>query len=388
LIVKNKRQQGVALVTALIITSIAVSLAAMIMYRQQIQIRLSSNISHLEQSYLYANGMEDWAATILENSYNDHPGYDSHLDDWYTENALILPITGGIMEGKLYDLQARINLNSLRRPIELVASANPITNLSNSASVTLTSTGSEDKDNDPDKTDPKKMVIDIAKVTRERLINLIAQIDPDQDMGPPENFTDILKDWIDKDQTNGNIQEDTDGSGNGAESPYYQSLEPAYYSADTELVSPTELRLLKGMNEKIYKQLVTTTSTLPTELNKKPTKTPINVNTADEKVLRALGFDPGAVENIIEVRKNEPFKTLKEFTELTVVTNILKTQQNPQGLDPLDLDVKSNYFLLRGKVEISNARLYINSILHRKNGQVSVIMRDFSNPQSITKAIN
>jgi len=111
----QNKQSGVALITAMIITSIAISLAGTVTYRQQIHIRLSSNISHLEQSYLYAKGMEDWAGTILERTYKDHKDYDSLEDDW----AVLLPpipIPGGVMNGQLYDLQARINLNSLARP--------------------------------------------------------------------------------------------------------------------------------------------------------------------------------------------------------------------------------------------------------------------------------
>ena len=93
-----KKQRGIALITALIITSIAISLAATVMYRQQIHIRFSGNIAHMEQAYIYANGMEDWAGTILKNSYNDHPKYDSLKDDW----AVLLPpipIPGGVMNG-------------------------------------------------------------------------------------------------------------------------------------------------------------------------------------------------------------------------------------------------------------------------------------------------
>jgi general secretion pathway protein K len=372
------KQHGVALITAMIITSIAVSIAAMMMYRQQIQIRLSSNINHLEQSYLYANGMEDWAGTILEKSYKDHPEYDSHLDDWYSDSALVLPITGGIMSGKLYDLQARINLNSLIRP-KVKISKPP----------TGSSTGSATVPTNEEKNKTEDKYSDIAAVTRQRLFSLINSIDPDQDMGPPENFAEILKDWIDKDQTNGNLVAEDQSSGNGAESPYYQSLEPAYYSADTVLVSPTELRLLKGMNEKIYKALVENTSTLAIEVNQKSNDTPINVNTTPDQVLKAIGFAPNEVEEINKARQDEPFKTIKDFKALPVVANALMTDENDQeGVDPLDLDVKSSYFLLQGKVEINNTRLFINSILERKNGQVSVIMRDFSNPETITKAID
>ena len=58
-------------------------------------------------------------------------------------------------------------------------------------------------------------------------------------------------------------------------------------------------------------------------------------------------------------------------------------------MNPLDIDINSQYFLLEGKVEINDTRLFVNSVLWRKqNGQVSVIMRDFNNPKTITKAIN
>ncbi len=369
-----RQQKGIALITALIITSIAVSLAGMIMYRQQIQIRLSSNIGHFEQAYLYANGMEDWAGTILDKSFEDHPDYDSVKDDWYSESGITLPITGGIMQGKLYDLQARINLNSLNRP-KIPIKKTP----SNAASIPNKDDQEEEKYTYP------------AEVTRQRLVNLMTnEVDPDQEMGPPENFTDVLKDWIDNDQDNGNKEKGGDGSGNGAESPYYQTQEPAYYSADTELISLTELRLLKEMKEEIYKKLVEHTTTLPIiDKAKKSLDTHININTAKKPVLIAIGFTPDVADEILEQVRDTPFETIKDFTESSIVSNALKTENNAEGaVDPDQLDVKSNYFYLEGKVEINNVRIFINSILERKNGKVSVIMRDFSNPQSITKAVN
>ena len=372
-----KQQKGIALITAMIITSIAVSLAGMIMYRQQIQIRLSSNIGHFEQAYLYANGMEDWAGTILDKSFEDHPDYDSIKDDWYSESGITLPITGGIMQGKLHDLQARINLNSLNRPKV------PIKNKKKTPS-SLASNQTNNQNKEEKYTYP-------AEVTRQRLVNLMTnEVDPDQEMGPPENFTDVLKDWIDDDQDNGNKEKGGDGNGNGAESPYYQTQEPAYYSADTELISLTELRLLKEMKEKVYKKLVEHTTTLPIiDKAKKSLDTHININTAKKPVLIALGFTPDIADEILEQVKDTPFETIKDFTGSSIVSGSLKIENTSDGgVDPDQLDVKSNFFYLEGKVEINNIRIFINSILERKNGKVSVIMRDFSNPQSITKAVN
>ncbi len=381
-----QKQKGVALITALIITSVAVSLATLIIYRQQIQIRLSSSINTLEQNYQYAYGMEDFAGTILKRSWEDHPEYDSLNDDWYSETGLVLPITGGVMTGKLYDLQARINVNSLNRPKTEKLLSDPNKDASKGAVVIGTGAGIPNQNEDNNK-EPEKEFEDIASVTKDRLNRLISNIDTQQDMGPAESFAVNLRDWIDKDEDNGKSASSEDDSdiGNGAETPHYQSLEPAYYSANTEMISPTELRLVKNMQEKFYITISNEISVLPTLVNDKANNTPINVNTASENVLAALGFTPDAISNIIDTRQDEPFTSLDGFKEVIVVKNALASDL----VDSLDIDVKSEYFLLEGKVEINNTRLFINSILWRnQNGVVSVIMRDFSNPQSISKAIN
>ncbi len=373
---RTSRQQGIALITALIITAIAVSLAATVMYRQQIHIRFSGNIAHVEQAYLYANGMEDWAGTFLEKSYKKHPGYDSLKDDW----AVLLPpipIPGGVMNGQLFDLQARINLNSLNRKPIRVRQQNQNNNQNNNQGTNR----SPNRQPNPNQQRRQEEVIDIAQITRNRITSLMRKtIDPDEEMGPAENFSDIVKDWIDKDQTNGNLKPHSAGSGFGAESPYYQSLEKPYFSADTLLVSPTELRLLKDMNKKVYKKLLDDQliSTLPIRL-----KTPINVNTAKEEILKAIGFDEQTVSNIIKKREEEPFQTINSFLDFDDVRLALTPSQLTGHLSKEDLDVKSSYFLLQGVVRINHARLFVNSLLERKRGKVSVIMRDFSNPQKI-----
>ncbi|HIP95204.1 MAG TPA: general secretion pathway protein GspK [Leucothrix sp.] len=357
----QNKQSGVALITAMIITSIAISLAGTVMYRQQIHIRLSSNISHLEQSYLYAKGMEDWAGTILERTYKDHKDYDSLEDDW----AVLLPpipIPGGVMNGQLYDLQARINLNSLARPKPRApqggaGGGTPQGGAGGGAPQRGAGSGAP-----PTPTKPY-----VAEITKKQLKNLMIQLDPDQDMGPPENFVDILSDWIDKDQ---------DTSDFGAESDYYQSLEPAYFSADSVLVSPTELRLLKDMKKKIYDKLLKHLTTLPIK-----TETPINVNTASLEILKAVGFDPASAEAIRKEVEKRPFRNHNEFKEyLDNNADVTKPENFDEKLEIKNLSVNSNFFLLQGNVKINNARLFINSILERKNGKVSVIMRDFRNP--------
>jgi general secretion pathway protein K len=351
------KQRGVALIVALIVTMLAVSIAASILYRQQIHIRLSSNISHLEQAYLYADGMEGFAGTILEASFDDHPKYDSLKDTWAFE-GIVFPILGGAMSGQIYDLQGRINLNSLARPIP------PKPKPAKPAQAGQPAVPAK----------PQKP--DIAGITRFRLLSLIQEIDPSDSMGLPQDFGTKIKDWIDKDQTNGNVKPGNQGTGSGAESPYYQSLENAYFSADTLLVNPTELRLLKDMNKEVYNKLINNKDPKKSLISTLPItqETPINVNTANIEVLKSIGFDPASADDIIRERDINPFEEMKN--------SFLQSSIQAQGgnIDKNDLDVKSSYFLLRGKIEINNARLFINSILYRNKGKVSVIMRDFSTP--------
>ncbi len=396
---KYSQQRGVALIIALIITTIALTLSAAIIYRQQLHIRLTGNIASLGQAYQYASGMEDWAGTILEKDYQDDPKVDSLDEDWATLLPPI-PIPGGTMNGQLFDLQARINLNSLAEKKRPRQRNNTNTN-SNQQSVNQTPQNGNRGQQTPNNQGNNQQLppLDIAAVTRARLTRLIEQtIDPDGDMGPAENFADILKDWVDPDQVNGNPGNEPDdnqgGSGSGAESPHYQSLQHPYYSASTMMVSPTELRLLKDMDDKVYQKLLPLVATLPIAERGRPVSTAININTASEEVFKAIGFSESAAKNIIKERdsKEKPdkkaFSSLQEFLELEDVKNAIPANpdpNNPPAVSKDNLTVKSDFFLLQGTVKINNAQLYINSILYRKNGKVSVIMRDFSNPQSFPK---
>lgn len=347
------QQKGVALIIALVITTIAVSLASLAMYRQQLQIRLSGNISNLEQAYEYAVGMEDWSKKILEKDYKDNPKVDSLKEDWAFELPPI-PIPGGSLKGQLFDLQGRINLNTL---------------IANFPKIKPKKKNGPNGKGGLDKLN--KQAFKTETLVYEQIVKLITKIDTEQTLGPAQNFADTVKDWVDKDD------EESQG---GAESAYYQSQERPYMSANSLLMNNSELLLLKGMTKEITEKLLPLVSSLPKD-------TKININTAEKEVLEAIGFDQATIKDIKAARDKAPFETMQDFWDLDKVkiffdpnTERGKRKANYKQI----LSNTSNYFLLQGQVNINNARIFINSVLERKKGKVRVIMRDYSKPPITT----
>ena len=105
------REQGVALITVMLILALATILAVSMSSRQQLDIHRSANVFNFEQAYQYVLGGESWAKQILKRDFNDNK-IDSFEDDWATVLPP-LPIEGGQMSGQIEDLQARFNLNNL-----------------------------------------------------------------------------------------------------------------------------------------------------------------------------------------------------------------------------------------------------------------------------------
>ena len=94
----------------------------------------------------------------------------------------------------------------------------------------------------------------------------------------------------------------------------------------------------------------------------------INVNTAGEGTLFALGLDEQSAQAIIQARSDEPFARVEEFTGHPAV----------QGaeLDATRLAVESRYFLLRAEAVIGEVRFELSSVLFRdEEGEVKVISR-------------
>ncbi|RUM94917.1 MAG: hypothetical protein DSZ28_00690 [Thiothrix sp.] len=287
------QQAGVALISAMLVVMLATTAAVALTYEVQINIRRSTNMITRDQAWQYLLGGEDFVKSLIKLAI------DNDRSDELFKEEKVLPVEGGMVTGKLSDLQARLNINGL-----------------------VNGEGAVDN------------------ITFGHLQNLLEQLEID-----PSRL-DAIIDWMDK---NNDIT-----SSNGAEDNYYFGLETPYRAANRPFDSPSEISLIREMTEEDSKKLLQEISVLPNN-------TPININTASEAVLKAIGVeDPQAVV------KARPFKELKDFKALKLMDD--DQMQN--------LDIKTNYFLLKGTAKIGRAHLTGYSIIHRDSkGMMRIVSR-------------
>lgn len=243
-------QAGIALVTALLVVSLATTAAAAMLSRQQIDIARTENLLSSEQAYQYGLGVESWAAALLavdrQNSDTDHL-----REAWATQLGP-LTVEGGEVSGYTEDMQGRFNLNNLAEPEE-----NGV----------------------------------IAKERFERLLGVV---------GVAPAVADAVADWLDTDNEA--------RSPNGAEDAAYLSEQPAYRAANGKLVSVSELRLVKGVTEELYEALAPYIAALPvvTPVNVNTAPIPVLMSLIP-------GLSDSQAKSLVGARGETGFASVEEF---------------------------------------------------------------------------
>lgn len=262
-------QKGVALITALLIVALATVISVNLSTRLQLDIRRTGNVIASEQATLYLIEAEHWSRRILKTDREDN-NFD-HLNESWAIEIPPLPVEGGSIQGKLSDLQACFNLNSLYQGGTVNA---------------------------------------LAKDRFQRLMQELTK-------PPRKDLSQAIIDWVDTD-LNTTIPD-------GAEDDYYLNIENPYRSANQPLLSLSELRLIKGFeNDTIIQEAKDWLCAFGPSAA-------INVNTAPEEVLKSLaaGISNTIAEEIIKNRQQTPYETMKDFLDTNKLSTIIT---NPDGL--------------------------------------------------------
>jgi general secretion pathway protein K len=328
-----KSQNGVALITAMLVVALAAILASALVSQLFLDIRRTANIFQSEQAHLYNLNAENIALfTLAEDEKFPTTKEFDDLAQYSKDNEQSYPVPGGSITGSVIDLQGRFNLNNL----------SPLNETNQKREIT-------------------------------RFKNLLTALEINTSLH--NELTDSLIDWID-DANPPNSQT----SPFGAEYDYYIGLEHPYRPANDFMTSATELRMVKGFNEvaegtkkTIYDILKDHICTLPAhDIN-------ININTATPEVLEALeNIDHGLAEEVTQQREESSFSKLDDFLDI-----INSKQPKNKKLKSFDgAYIASEYFLLTSTAQIGENKVTMYSTIFREaspgngpDGRIRIIRR-------------
>jgi general secretion pathway protein K len=308
------KQRGVAVITALLLTTLAITIVASLFWQQQVQVRSIENQRLQLQKQWILRGALDWASLILREDAK-HSGVDTLDEPWavplaetrldqYVENARSdTDTTDATLSGSISDAQARYNLtnlcvNGIINPAEVAVFERLLSH--------------------------QKIDLNLAQATADLMA--AAQKKP-------------------------------------AASSTNQNQEPA--SQPMNLTQVDDLLAVPGINPAMLDELKTLVIFLPHA-------TPINVNTAPVEVLAAkinsLTMDDAIA--LVSSRNTAYFKDIADF-KTRLPGKILSASDK-------EASTTSNYFLVNGKVRMSRAGLNMQALIERTVGQTKLIwIREF-----------
>jgi general secretion pathway protein K len=300
---RRRWQRGIAIILALLVTSLATILSVSLSSNQALFFRRTENIIRQEQAYQYLLGAEDFGKTVLAFDAQQN-NTDSMQDAWAATDpkapkgapaGYTVPVEAGNVGGSIEDAQGRFNINNLA--------------------------------------DPK----DKASLDAFRELLTINNIPPD--------LENAVLDWLDPDQ-NARFPD-------GAEDVDYLQGERAYRAANALMGSVSELLFVKGFNYQMYEALAPALIALPTS------GIHVNVNTATPLVLRMIvkGLSQQDAETLANDLAKKPVTDIKDFLSNSLVTG--------KPVDTTGIDVRSSYFMIHAYANVGSARAHLDSLIYR-----------------------
>jgi len=259
----RQQQRGVAIITAMLVVSIGTIIAVNLMWQATLDLRRAESALAADQGLMYVQGAEAWVADILRLDQVNSPDSDNLAEEWATELPP-LPVDGGVISGRLEDLQGRFNLNNL-----------------------VTADGMEDP---------------IARAQFERLLTLL-ELD--------STLAGVVLDWLDPDiETH---------FPSGGEDAAYADTDPPYRTPNSMITTASELLAVSGFDRDSYVKLAPYVAALPIG-------TKLNVNTASEILLASLSddIDLSTAAALIQERAGAEFIDINATFEGLVEPEVLE----------------------------------------------------------------
>ncbi|MGZ8319288.1 MAG: type II secretion system minor pseudopilin GspK [Telluria sp.] len=313
------RQRGVAVITALLLCTLAVSIVASLFWQQQVQVRSMENQRlHLQTKWIL-RGALDWASIVLRQDGIDSPNQttlnavwntplaETRLDQYIERERVAGEVFDATLSGRVIDASSRYNLRSL--------SDGQVINLKQLAVYTSLL---------------KVLQIDPALAARTAQMVSRAEAPAVQPLA---------------------------GGTPGA--PALAAA--AQTSVPMQLRQVDDLLAIQGYTPQIVAKLREFVIVLPG--NPKPK---LNVNTAPPEVLAAIvqGYTLSDGQALAARRKTAYFLDINQFKAALF-------GKLPHDED--ELEVRSEYFLVQSKIRLDRANLDAEALVERKAGSPTVL---------------
>ncbi len=312
-----KQQQGIALITILVMVALATILAATIAKRQAATAESTAYLMRQNQSLIYAKSAEAFFSELLVDDAENAAEVD-HLQETWAQPMPAFPVEDGYVSGIIQDESGKFNLNSL---------------------VTAEGTVNEN-----------------AKAWFELILKRA---------GLPAQLSEAVIDWQDENEIPSGSM--------GAESNYYQGLPNAALPPNAKFHSVEELKLIRGFEENKYKLIESYLSAAPMQ------DSTVNINTASAFLLASMDekLDVNAVQQLLDQRQAnlEHFSNVSELWALEPFAQVEAAKRNV--LNSL-LGVQSNYFKAQIEVVLSERKRQFSSELVRRDKQIYVAYRSMA----------
>jgi general secretion pathway protein K len=322
-----KTERGAALITVLMIVAIVVVIAVNMTGRLQLQLQRQQNLQQQQQAFWYAMGAENFARVLLSRSLSGQQTVNLE-QDWAQSGASFV-VTDGNIAGEITDLQACFNLNALQQAGQRGSSGR------------------------------------IEPTAAQRGFNRLLELAVADLSMPAEYLVARVHDWLDDDSllsTAGSAEEDD-----------YAALQFPYYSANSLMVSVSELRQVLDITPADMQQLLPYVCVIP-ENN----QLLLNINTLTEQtsvLLAALvpELTEADAADMLADRPEGGFSSVDELLALPQLAGI-EVADDVKAL----LTVKSGYFQLVATTSYLESGFVLTSIFRVDDeNTVRVLARRF-----------
>lgn len=358
------RQGGVAIISVMLLLSLATLIVGTLFWQQHVLIRSVQNRLALAQIRWIESAVLDWAAVVLRVDRRSGP-VDHLLEPWATpiaETRLDETVTAGgrlsdasraaLLTGQVFDAQARLNLNNLVRD----------------GSISM-----------PDLQSYQRLlsVLNLPQTLAEPLAQRLllsyppsATTDPSGQQRQGGQRTDAVQ----VSDSGGTVSTAGVAGTNRGESVRSDSASsPAPGLRAISLLRLDDLRSVPGYDAAIIEMLspfvVFLPKQLPTPSGFSPVPaTTVNINTAPAEVISAMLEDVPLerARRFVDVRERTFFASLEQAGSRFDVA---------VTLDPTRISIGSSFFLVRGMIRFDRVESYVEALMHRGADRVDLLWR-------------